>query len=386
MPASTAATQNRSGRRLRVLVVDDSAAFRTQIRHVLSALPSIEHVDTAPNGRIALQKLEQGAFDLVTLDLNMPELDGLDTLRILAERPSRPKTIIFATNTSRSAEDTMTALRLGAWDFVLKPDGQTFSLESALQQVRQQLEPRIATLLDNASGQSVALFANDSSKAPQATPTFPKSIGAIAAKSPTQSFPKVNLETFSPMAIVVASSTGGPAALESLFSALQSPPSVPILIAQHMPETFTTFLAKRLQEMCGVPVREAQSGEAPVPGSILICPGNFHMRLESTSGRVTILLDQGPRLHSVRPAADYLFETAARVYGKHCLGFVLTGMGEDGARGALQIKQTGGGVMIQDKETCVVWGMPAAAHALGAYDRMGPINECARILANAAKR
>jgi two-component system chemotaxis response regulator CheB len=350
---------------VRVLIVDDSSVFRTQIRRALSDVPDIEVVGSASNGRIALQMLEQKPTDLVTLDLNMADMDGMETLREIRRRGLAVRVLVFAARSTRSAEDTIEALRCGADDFVLKPGGDTLSIEHALEQVRSDLVPKIR--------QFTAAMA----------PTAAREPVAKAAKISPQALSKKprDLATMRPMVVVVASSTGGPGALEALFASLPRPPRVPILVAQHMPETFTKFLAKRLADISGVACREAQNGEPPTPGTIYIAPGNFHMQLRSTPAGNRIALDQGPKVNSVRPAADLLFASAAELYGDACAAFVLTGMGSDGLEGARRIKNRGGAVMIQSKESCVVWGMPAAVHDAGAYDRIGDLQDCAGVLA-----
>ncbi|MCX6109051.1 MAG: CheB methylesterase domain-containing protein, partial [Proteobacteria bacterium] len=180
-----------------------------------------------------------------------------------------------------------------------------------------------------------------------------------------------------------ASSTGGPAALEVVVSKLHGRvPRIPVLLVQHMPESFTRNLASRLTDLSGVEVREATNGEPVKPGALILAPGNFHMRLNRNGDCNYITLDQGPKVNSVRPAADLLFISAAQLYGPSCAGMVLTGMGEDGCTGAKAIKQAGGGIMIQDRDSSIVWGMPAAVEKAGAYDLIGDLNACADQLAN----
>lgn len=353
---------------MRVLIVDDSSVFRTQIRRALADVPDIEVVGSASSGRIALQMLEQKPADLVTLDLNMADMDGMETLREIRRRGLAVRVLVFAARSARSAEDTIEALRCGADDFVLKPGGDTLSIEHALEQVRSDLIPKIRQF-------TAAL--------PPSAPRAPLGFASKASPAPPSRKPSEHrdLGTMRPMIVVVASSTGGPGALEALFASLPRPPRVPILVAQHMPETFTKFLAKRLADISGVACREAQNGEPPAAGTIYIAPGNFHMQVRSTAAGNRITLDQGPKVNSVRPAADLLFTSVADLYGDSCAAFVLTGMGSDGLEGVRRIKGRGGAVMIQSKESCVVWGMPAAVYEAGAYDRIGDLQDCAGILA-----
>lgn len=376
MTAEALKAQTRAISGLRILVVDDSATFRTQIRHALTGMNHVSMIDTAPNGKIALQKLAKHDFDLMTLDINMPELGGLETLKALVDMHQKPKILVFASQTSSSPNETFDALQLGAWDFILKPDGNTLSVDHALQQVQEQLKPRVEALINewNITSNHTLLKSMDSQV---------KSTSYVTGHEP---FKKVNIQQCQPMAIVIASSTGGPAALDELLSHFKRPPRIPILIAQHMPENFTQHLASRLSLSSGLNIREAIHGE-PVPTeTIVICPGNFHMRVISTKKGNLIHLDQGPRLHSVRPAADHLFQSAVQVYGKHTMGFILTGMGEDGAKGAESIKKVGGAVILQDQSSSVVWGMPAAAAELGAYDHIATIEECSHLIAATATK
>jgi two-component system chemotaxis response regulator CheB len=349
-----------------VLIIDDSTVFRTQIRRALSDLPDVEVVGSASSGRIALQMLEQKPADLVTLDLNMADMNGLETLHEIRRRGLPVRVLVFAAKSARSAEETLEALRGGADDFVLKPGGDTLSLEHALEQVRGELVPKIRQF----SGTARAPRPHAGSKPPPA-----------AATSTSAPYRTRDMSAMRAAVVVVASSTGGPSALEALFASLPRPPRAPILVAQHMPETFTRFLARRLEDVSGVTCREAVNGEPLAPGTIYVAPGNFHMQVRTTAAGSRIMLDQGPRVNSVRPAADLLFRSVAELYGDTCAGFVLTGMGADGLEGARRIKERGGGVMIQSRESCVVWGMPAAVHAAGAFDKMGDLQDCAAVLA-----
>lgn len=361
---------------MRVLIVDDSSVFRTQIRKALADIPGIDVAGTASNGRIALQMIEQRSIDLVTLDLNMPDMGGLETLRQIRKVDRKIRVIVFASRSSRSAEETIDALSIGADDFVLKPDGSTSSLDHALEQVRNELVKRVRQFHEGKSiqpSQSKRDFTNNSAHL--------SSMRSLVTESKQSHRRKLNLETFRPMIAVIASSTGGPGALEVVIGKLKSSPRIPILIAQHMPATFTKFLAKRLQESSGINCREAVNGEPIRFGTIYIAPGDFHMRVASTPNGNIITLDQGPKLHSVRPAADYLFRSAADIYGSSCFGMVLTGMGEDGLSGSIHIKDQGGAIFIQDKDSCAVWGMPAAVQHADAYDSIGNLDECGKVLA-----
>ncbi len=344
---------------MRVLVVDDSITFRSQICKALRSLEGIEVVGSASNGKIALQMLEQKSVDVMTLDLNMPEMDGLQVLEQLNKQANkRVKVIVFASQTARSARDTIRALRLGASDFVVKPQLPENFGEDACQAIAAELGPKLRQFAVTSLSVDVP--------------------ATVAANASTIS----RLEPFAyrPQAIVVASSTGGPAALEQFFAKVPHDFALPIFVAQHMPPLFTKYLAARLSELFKIDCREAVHGESVRPGTVYVAPGDFHMLVTSAESGFAVALESGPKVNSVRPAADLLFESAAKAYGAGCFGFVLTGMGEDGCVGARHIKERGGAVMIQDKTTSVVWGMPGAVHAAGWFDAMGSIQDCASTL------
>jgi two-component system chemotaxis response regulator CheB len=341
---------------------------------------TVNAISTAANGKIALQKLQQEKYDVMTLDMEMPEMNGMDTLREIKSRGIPIKVVVFAAQTARGATSAMEALKLGAIEVVAKPDGSASSFDDALQHVRDQLLPILkevqrvtATIptsvnrgLDHAP-KSAGVASEDIAKT-----MFP---GVVAG-----SYKKVMVETFRPKLIVIGSSTGGPNALEALFEHIRAPVKVPILLVQHMPPVFTSSLASRLGTMTGLPSAEAKHGEVVQAGRIYVAPGDFHMGLVTSPNGLTLTLSQGEKRCNVRPAVDVLFEDAAKIMGQHVGAFVLTGMGEDGMLGCKAIKSAAGAVMIQDKETSVVWGMPGAVHAAGAYDKMGPLKDCARVL------
>ncbi len=340
---------------MKVLVVDDSIVFRTQISSSLKGIDGVEVVGSASNGKIALEKLEQLSVDLITLDMEMPEMNGMETLREIKKRGLKTKVIIFSSQTVRGAEKALEALSEGADDVVAKPSGEELNFENAGDAVRAALIPKVMQFMR-----------------PVVTDVAPKitHIAPVVNKD----LPKIKLTQFSPSIGVIASSTGGPTALESIFSNLKGHTlKKPLLIVQHMPPVFTQILAKRLTDISGLDVREAKDGEAIVPGRVYIAPGDFHMLLRRADKDTIIQLNQNAQRNSVRPAADYLFETAAELFSKNCFGVVLTGMGEDGALGAKRVRQAGGAVMIQNKESCIVFGMPGAVFANNDYDEIGDL-------------
>lgn len=355
---------------MKILVVDDSIVFRTQITASLSGIPDVEVVGTAPNGRIALQKLEQLSVDLITLDMEMPEMNGLETLKEMRAKGFRTKVIVFSSQTIRGAEKALEALRAGADDVVAKPEGDSLNFDSVQEMIRAALIPRVQQFMGR-------------SAKPADKPSELKislSTGAVPKKTFT---PKQRISTFMPNAVVIASSTGGPSALETIFTGINGPFKRPLLIVQHMPPVFTQILAKRLAAITGADFVEAKDGDPVVPGRAYVAPGDFHMEVIVTNGQPVISLNQKPLRNSVRPAADFLFESATQLWKASLLGVVLTGMGEDGAVGAHEIRENGGRILIQNKESCVVFGMPGAVFERDDYDEIADLEGIRKLLKGA---
>jgi two-component system chemotaxis response regulator CheB len=342
---------------IRILILDDSVVFRSQIRAALEGIQGIEIVATVASGRIAIKKLQEGPIDLVISDLEMPEMTGLEFLKELKKLSLSPKVIVFSSFSTHGAEITMEALRLGASDFVPKPNGENsgnsyhYTKENGSSVSSDPKDKIRALLLDKIFG----LF--------NITPGTTSGVNLNQVQ--------VSWDTFNPKVIVIGSSTGGPNALEVIFSKIKAPFSCPILIVQHMPPLFTAILAKRLENLSQIPCAEAQHNEPLQSNRIYVAPGDYHMRLVHVQSGIQITLDKNAHEHAVRPAVNPLFVSAAKIFGRSCLGVVLTGMGEDGKTGAQEIKKMGGKVMIQNKESCVVFGMPGAVFLAGAYDKVG---------------
>ena len=331
-------------RRIRVLIVDDSVVIRRLLTDILSKDPEIEVVGTAPNGRIALQKLPQVNPDLVTLDIEMPELDGLATLPLLRKDYPKLPVIMFSTLTERGAFATFEALARGATDYVAKP-ANVGSVAAGMESVRVQLIPKIRSLCPfNIPATIVARPASSTSK--------PTSV------QPLNRVQRCN-------AVVIGSSTGGPQALTAVIKRLPADFPVPIVIVQHMPPIFTRHLANRLNQECALEVREASAGDTLRAGEVLIAPGDFHLEIQRQGVSIRTVLNQGPPENSCRPAVDVLFRSAAKVFGPGLQAVVLTGMGQDGKRGAEAIVHAGGSVIAQDEASSVVWGMPRAVAEAG---------------------
>jgi two-component system chemotaxis response regulator CheB len=346
---------------VKILVVDDSVVFRTQISASLKDLKGAEVIGTAANGKIALGKLETTKIDLVTLDMEMPEMNGLETIKAIKAKGYKVKIIVFSSQTTAGAQSALEALKLGADDVVAKPSGEVTSFELAQEMIKNSLLPRVQQFL-----------------------SFPSSVGI---KIPPVSLPKSTntLKLLQPKAMVIASSTGGPNALETLFAQLQGPYRIPIFLVQHMPPIFTKILADRLSTISGCEIREAIDGEVVVANRVYVAPGDFHMVLVHENDKIKISLNKQAQRNSVRPCADFLFESASEIYKDRLLGVVLTGMGEDGADGARAIKKRDGGVVIQNQESCVVYGMPGAVFSNGDFDDIKDISEIGLFLTDFVK-
>ena len=362
---------------VRVLVVDDSALVRKVLTEVLSSTPDIEVIGTAPNGRIAVEKLPQLNPDLITLDIEMPEWDGLRTLKAIRETYPRLPVIMFSTLTERAATVTLDALAAGASDYVTKPSGAD-GITGAVAFLREQLVPKVLAL---GHRRSPIIAPPAPPSLPPARPMAPTAVAITPARKGTSLTPPSTVD-----AIFIGASTGGPNALASVLPRIARDAKLPIFITQHMPPVFTRQLAARLSTLSGIEVREATQGEPVVPGRAWIAPGDFHMLVRRDGGQPRIALHQGPPENSCRPAVDVLFRSAAEVYGKHALAVVLTGMGQDGYLGAQAIRAVGGQVVVQDEATSVVWGMPGViaknnlAHAVMPLDMIdGEVVRRARI-------
>ncbi|MFZ9596011.1 MAG: chemotaxis-specific protein-glutamate methyltransferase CheB [Bdellovibrionia bacterium] len=354
---------------MKVFIVDDSSVFRTQISKALADVEGIEVVGTASNGKLALQKLSLMNVDVVTLDMEMPEISGREVIKEMKLRGIHSRVIIFSAQSAQGAESALIALNEGADDFVPKPTGSFSSIDEVAELIRKSLVPKIQQFVSKFGRNSNTRMVQSNSS--PALPAFSSPL-SVARSSPS-ALPKKELSKFQPSVLVIGSSTGGPAALDKIFSGLKEPVNVPILITQHMPPVFTASLAKRLAEVSGIPAAEARSGEFLEPNRIYVAPGDFHMLLRLQDSRPAILVTKDAQRNSVRPAVDYLFETAAQVFSHRCLGLVLTGMGEDGLAGSIEIRKKGGAVMIQDEESCVVFGMPGAIYHANEYDSMGSL-------------
>jgi two-component system chemotaxis response regulator CheB len=338
-------------RRIRVLVVDDSVTIRRTLTRVLNEDPEIDVVGAAADGRVALDCLPQLTPDVVLLDIEMPNMNGFETLQGLRkERPHLP-VIMFSALTERGAAATLDALMLGANDYVPKP-ANVSSFEVARQCIRDEVIPRIKQFARIAEGRGARPAADSFELA------RPRSAGRAA-----------RIEV-----LVIGVSTGGPAALARLLPTFVRDCPVPIVIVQHMPRMFTRHLAERLAAGGHLPVREGCDGQVLRGGEVWIAPGGYHTVLSRSGTQLQMRLHADPPENSCRPAADVLFRSAAAVCGAGTLAIVLTGMGKDGMRGCEKIVQAGGHVLAQDEATSVVWGMPGQVAQAGLADEVLPLD------------
>ncbi len=340
---------------IRVLVVDDSVVVRKIVTDVLSEDAGIDVVGTAVNGKVALTKLESLRPDLITMDIEMPEMNGIDAVRAIRAQRNRIPIIMFSTLTERGASATLDALSAGASDYVTKP-ANVGSVGQSMDSVRQQLIPRIKALL----GRPAQAPAQRAAAVPPPRPP-------VARTAP----PKP------PAVLVVGASTGGPEALTRVIAALPPTFPLPVLVVQHMPPVFTRQFAQRLDRLTALRVVEAVDGTPLVPGTVQLAPGDHHLVVRTTRQGLTTALNQEPPENFCRPAVDPLFRSAVAAYEGAVLGVVLTGMGSDGRAGAAEIRAAGGAVVVQDQATSVVWGMPGAIVNAGLADEVLPLDRIA---------
>jgi two-component system chemotaxis response regulator CheB len=339
-------------KRIRVLVVDDSVVVRRILRDVLEHDPALEVVGVAANGRIALSMVEQLSPDVITLDVEMPEMDGLEVLRHLRVSYPRLPVIMFSTLTERGAMETLDALALGARDYVTKP-ANVGSVTTGMERIREDLIPKIKALC------GLSQFAPTAR--PEMKFKFPRIIGAC---------PAIDV-------VAIGTSTGGPNALTEVLPQLPADFPVPVLVVQHMPPTFTKFLADRLDANCKLHVKEAGLEQELTVGTIWIAAGDFHMSAYADGTKRRLRSHRAPPENSCRPAVDVLFRSVAETYGNHALAVVMTGMGQDGLRGAEQLREAGAQIVAQDEATSVVWGMPGFVVQAGLADRVLPLPQIA---------
>jgi two-component system chemotaxis response regulator CheB len=336
--------------KIKVLIVDDSALIRSVMSEIIGSQPDMEVVGVAPDPLVARELIKQTNPDVLTLDVEMPKMDGLDFLEKLMRL--RPMPVIMVSSlTERGSEITLRALELGAVDFVTKPK---LSIQSGMREYAELIADK------------VRVAAKARVKPRQMAPAGSPSAGSLPAiKNPLTSSEKL---------IIIGASTGGTEAIKDFL--IQMPSDCPgILITQHMPEGFTRSFAKRLDGLCKIAVREAEEGERILPGHAFIAPGHSHLLLARSGANYVTKLDQGPPVNRHRPSVDVLFDSAAQCAGKNAVGVILTGMGKDGALGMLEMKKAGAYNFAQDEASCVVFGMPREAIAAGATHEVGALHD-----------
>ena len=341
--------------KIRVLIVDDSALIRSVMREIISSQPDMEVVGVAPDPLVARELIKQTNPDVLTLDVEMPKMDGLDFLEKLMRL--RPMPVLMVSSlTERGSEITLRALELGAVDFVTKPK---LSIQSGMREYTELIADKIrAAARARITPRTVAPA---------------RVVGAL---------PQIrNPMTSSEKLIIIGASTGGTEAIREFL--MQMPSDCPgILIAQHMPEGFTTSFARRLDALCKISVREAAGEERVLPGHAYIAPGHSHLMLARSGANYRTRIDQADPVNRHRPSVDVLFRSAALSAGKNAVGVILTGMGKDGALGMLDMKNAGAHNFAQDEASCVVFGMPREAIAVGATHEVGPLTELPRMVLN----
>ena len=360
--------------RIRVLVVDDAVVMRKMISEALGGDVQLEVVGTAANGKIALQKIPQVNPDILTLDIEMPEMDGLQTVRELRKTYPKLPVIMFSTLTMKGAESTFEALDAGATDYVTKPSN-VGNIAEGLERLKNELIPKIKAHCRHIPPPPPVAGAPEASPSASAS-VVPNTAGThfVAKISPAPS------RTIPPAVLCIGCSTGGPNALAAVFKAITRPLPVPVVIVQHMPPLFTQMLAERLGKDSPLKFHEGQEGQLVEAGHVYIAPGGRHMEVRREGGVVRVHLHDGPPENSCRPAVDVLFRSVSTVYGGATLALIMTGMGQDGLHGCTVLRERGATILDQDEATSVVWGMPGYVAEAGLAHQILPLQDIAGAL------
>ncbi len=345
-------------RKIRILVVDDSVVIRRFLSTALGQEPTFEIIGFAGNGLLALQKAAELKPDVITLDIEMPEMDGLTTIRKLREQGSKAYVIMCSTLTSRGASAAIDALMLGANDYVTKPSNSG-PMDAALKMLQDELIPKIKQF-----------FVKHQPAVAAARAASPAAASTAAVRRPAMPL----FSTGERKVVAIGVSTGGPTALMEIMPQFPASFPLPVVIVQHMPPIFTKLLAERLRAQSSFEVVEATEGMTLAPGRVVIAAGDYHMRLKRSEKEVKVTMDQGPRENSCRPAVDVLFRSVGDVYAGSVIGVILTGMGQDGLRGVEHLKDKGAYIIAQDQKSSVVWGMPGAVVEAGLADVVVGLN------------
>jgi two-component system chemotaxis response regulator CheB len=333
-----------------VLVVDDSVVIRRLVTDALQSEPDIRVVGTAPNGKVALAKIQQLAPDIVTLDIEMPEMDGLTTIKEIRKTHAKLPVIMFSTLSVAGGAATLEALSSGASDYVTKP-ANVGSVRESMTSVKEQLIPRIRALTGRVAPAALR-----------------QPLRPVTIATPTGPPQRVDI-------LAVGCSTGGPEALTSVLTRMPADLPVPVVVVQHMPPVFTRLFAERLDRASKLRVTEAVDGMTLQPGHVYIAPGDHHLEVVRTGTLTRTRLHDGPPECFCRPAVDVLFRSVAAAYRGAALGLVLTGMGQDGRRGSESLRDVGSRIVVQDERTSVVWGMPGAIAGAGLAEAVLPLDQ-----------
>ncbi len=345
-------------RKIRVLTVDDSALIRQLLAHLLSKDREIEVIGSAPDPYIAREKIKALNPDVLTLDVEMPKMDGLTFLEKLMAGHPMP-VVMVSSLTEAGCQTTLRALELGAVDFFTKPK---IDLREGMEDLAQDLIAKVkAAATAKVRGQGLGARGKSTSGA-----------SPLASRPSPLASSSAMLKTTDTI-IAIGASTGGTEALREVLEVLP-PNTPPIVISQHMPERFTKTFADRLNGLCRISVKEAEDGDSVLPGHALVAPGNYHMTLVRSGARYSVRLNQDPPVNRHRPSVDVMFDSVARYAGGNSIGVILTGMGGDGAKGMLAMKQAGAFTIAQDEATCVVFGMPKEAIKMGGADKVLPLD------------
>jgi two-component system chemotaxis response regulator CheB len=346
--------------KIRVLTVDDSALMRQVLATLLAKDPDIEVIGSAPDPYIAREKIKALNPDVLTLDVEMPKMDGLTFLEKLMRGHPMP-VVMVSSLTEVGCQTTLRALELGAVDFITKPK---IDLREGMEDIAQDLIAKVKA----AAGARI--------KRSELRVSGSELDSKLETRNPKPTSLSTAMIKTTDTIIAIGASTGGTEAVKDILAALP-PNTPPIVITQHMPERFTKTWADRMNGLCRISVKEAQDGDSVLPSHALIAPGNYHMRLVRSGARYTVRIDQEPRVNRHRPSVDVMFESVARYAGGNAVGVILTGMGGDGAKGLLTMKQAGASTIAQDEASCVVFGMPKEAIKLGAADKILPLGDIA---------
>ena len=373
--------------KLKVLVVDDTILYRKIVSDALAELPNVEIVGTANNGKTALSRILSLHPDLITLDVEMPSMDGIEVLEEIARQQIDVGVIMLSSLTYEGGELTVKALQLGAFDFIPKPE------LSSISDNRQYIRDRLAAIIRSFTGRreikrilsGKTMFRREAPGLPSAAVARRPIITAETVAHRLQKADKQPRRVGGSKVVAIGISTGGPRALGTLIPMLPADINVPILVVQHMPPLFTQSLAKSLNAKSSLYVKEAEEGDELLPNTVFIAPGGRHMKLTSGAGRKIIAVTDDPPENSCRPSADYLFRSVAEHFGESATGVIMTGMGTDGNCGLETMKQRNGFIVAQDEATCTVFGMPRWPIEAEIVDVVAPLDRVAQAIINSVR-